>query len=75
MVLTLAFNTFIFGVTVVQTYRHAMEMRKHGQTSVTEVLLRDGTPMYSLSVTSQHQQPVAQESFIFCKRPSYTGHV
>lgn len=42
MVLTLAFNAFVFGLTVVQTYWHTVEMRKYGQTSVTEILLRDG---------------------------------
>ncbi|EIM81238.1 uncharacterized protein STEHIDRAFT_162223 [Stereum hirsutum FP-91666 SS1] len=51
MVLTLAFNAFIFGITVVQTYWHTVEMRKYGQTSVTEILLRDGI-LYFLVVSA-----------------------
>ncbi|EIM81217.1 uncharacterized protein STEHIDRAFT_125481 [Stereum hirsutum FP-91666 SS1] len=40
--LPLAYDTFVFGIIMLKTYRHAAEMRKHGQTSITEVLLRDG---------------------------------
>lgn len=40
--LPLAYDTFVFGIIMLKTYRHAVEMRKHGQTSITEVLLRDG---------------------------------
>lgn len=42
MVLTLMFDTFVFGLTTVQTYQHAFQTRIDGQTSINEILLRDG---------------------------------
>ncbi|EIM91102.1 uncharacterized protein STEHIDRAFT_107732 [Stereum hirsutum FP-91666 SS1] len=47
-VLPMIFDTFIFAMTVFKTYRHLLEMRKHGQKSITEVLLRDAYPRRSL---------------------------
>lgn len=38
----LIFDSLILGIIVYQTYRHALEMRKYGQSSITEVVLRDG---------------------------------
>ncbi|EIM82967.1 uncharacterized protein STEHIDRAFT_160579 [Stereum hirsutum FP-91666 SS1] len=41
-VLPLAFDAYVFGITVFKTYGHVTQMRKQGQRSITEVLLRDG---------------------------------
>ncbi|KIK51160.1 hypothetical protein GYMLUDRAFT_252335 [Collybiopsis luxurians FD-317 M1] len=38
----LAFNSFIFGATLAKTFHHAIEMKRLGEASVTQVILRDG---------------------------------
>lgn len=72
MVLTLAFNAFIFGITVVQTYWHTVEMRKYGQTSVTEILLRDGKQLFSLTVNHGSSDQVCRDPLFSV---SYSSHI
>lgn len=40
--LTLAFDLLVFVLTLFKTYRHGREMRRFGQTSIADLLLRDG---------------------------------
>lgn len=50
MILPVAFDAFVFAVTVFKVYRHALEMRKFGQISVTKILLRDGEDITLITV-------------------------
>lgn len=40
----LAFDAFIFVLTLRKSYGHAMQMRHFNQASIAEILLRDGEP-------------------------------
>ncbi|EIM83441.1 uncharacterized protein STEHIDRAFT_113570 [Stereum hirsutum FP-91666 SS1] len=50
VILPVAFDAFVFAVTVFKVYRHALEMRKFGQISVTKILLRDGEDITLITV-------------------------
>lgn len=41
-ILPLVYNTFIFGATAFKTLQHALEMRRMGRKSMSEILLLDG---------------------------------
>ena len=55
--LNLAFDVFIFGLTLRKTFHHAIEMNRLGQSTITQVILRDGRPLKfdisNLDLTSQ----------------------
>ncbi|EIM92494.1 uncharacterized protein STEHIDRAFT_136359 [Stereum hirsutum FP-91666 SS1] len=41
--ISLVLDTLVFAITLIKTYRHFLEMRRHNQSSLTGLLLRDGT--------------------------------
>lgn len=40
--ISLVLDTLVFAITLIKTYRHFLEMRRHNQSSLTGLLLRDG---------------------------------
>ncbi|EIM89166.1 uncharacterized protein STEHIDRAFT_167054 [Stereum hirsutum FP-91666 SS1] len=51
--LALLFDGIVFALTIAKTYRHARTMRKQGQSSITETLLRDGGAYFMAVLTIQ----------------------
>ena len=44
---SLAFDIVIFGLTLRKTFDHAVEMKRLGESSITQVILLDGTSIKS----------------------------
>lgn len=41
-VLQVLFDSFIFGITILKTYKHFKTMKYHGERGITHILLYDG---------------------------------
>lgn len=55
--LALAFDLFVFAMTLSKAYFHVREMRRFGKTSILELILRDGACSLSPQILNYSMKP------------------
>ena len=63
--IALAFDAFIFALTLKKTFHHAMEMKRLGELSIAQVILRDGMTI-NFNIIDPQVNKQFQAPFTFC---------